>query len=189
MPVFTESLYSVLACGDSSITHNYSYSYDAIGRAIDVSPIDLLTDRHAGKLYLFRRLILALLTGNGDLHMENLSLILRNGGSYFTPVYDPTPMRAYSIHNMLTVMPFGDYGELIDGHDRPIGLLEALKRFVSHLKISRVQMQAILTELLEVTESYVDRVAALERLPQQNRDNLIAIVTKMRSQLNELCQA
>ena len=58
---------------------------------------------------------MALLTGNGDLHLENLSIIDRGEGPCFSPVYDPTPMRAYSIHNMLSVMPFGDYGEFT-GH-------------------------------------------------------------------------
>ncbi|MDH5472139.1 MAG: HipA domain-containing protein [Gammaproteobacteria bacterium] len=187
LPVFTESLYSVLASGDGAITHNYSYSYDAIGHAIDVSPIDLVSDRQAGKLYLFRRLILALLTGNGDLHMENLSLLQREGISQFTPVYDPTPMRAYSIHNMLTVMPFGDYGELVTGHEKPVGLLEALKRFAANMKISRAQMSEIICEQLVLTESYADRLTVLERLPRQNRDNLISIVVKLRDQIKALC--
>ncbi|MDH5767032.1 MAG: HipA domain-containing protein [Gammaproteobacteria bacterium] len=186
VPVFTESLYSVLASGDADITHNYSYSYDAIGRAIDVSPIDIVSDRQAGKLYLFKRFILALLTGNGDLHMENLSLMWRDGQQLFTPVYDPTPMRAYSIHNMLTVMPFGNYGELIAGRDVPVGLLDGIKRFAASLKMSPAQTGALLSELMALTENYTSRIALLDRLPQQNRDNLISIVEKLRSRLSEL---
>ncbi|MDH5484419.1 MAG: HipA domain-containing protein, partial [Gammaproteobacteria bacterium] len=187
IPVFTETLYSVLASGDADITHHYSYSYDAIGRAIDVSPIDLFSDRHGAKLHLLRRLLLALLTGNGDLHMENLSVIARDAGSAFTPVYDPTPMRAYTIHNLLTVMPFGDYGELLDRQATPVGLVDALRRFAANLNISRSTLAAQVCELLAVTESYPDRVAALTTLPDKNKANLVGIVNRMRQQLLPLC--
>ncbi len=108
-PLLTETLYSVFASGDHSITNPYSTSYDAIGRAIDRSPIDLVTDRKSAKQYLLKRLLFALATGNGDMHLENLSIIKRGSTLAFSPVYDPTPMRAYSIHNMLTPMPFGQY--------------------------------------------------------------------------------
>ncbi len=84
-PVFTESLYSMLASGDASVTNNYSYSYDKIGRAFDRSPITLVADRVAAKRHLLQRLVLALLTGNGDLHLENLSIIDRGEGPRFSP--------------------------------------------------------------------------------------------------------
>jgi serine/threonine-protein kinase HipA len=119
--------------------------------------------------------------------MENLSLMHRHGISEFTPVYDPTPMRAYSIHNMLTVMPFGDYGELLGRHDAPVGLLEALRRFAANLNISRSTLAALVCELMEVTHGYPERVAALVTLPEKNRANLIDIVHKMRQQLMPLC--
>jgi len=74
-PLFTESLYSALASGDARITHNHSYSYDEVGRAIDRSPIEFVSDRTTAKRHLLARLLMALLTGNGDLHLENLSIV------------------------------------------------------------------------------------------------------------------
>jgi serine/threonine-protein kinase HipA len=160
-PVFTESLHSMLASGDASVTNNYSYSYDGIGRAFDRSPITLVADRTGAKRHLLQRLVLALLTGNGDLHLENLSIIDRGEGPRFSPVYDPTPMRAYSIHNMLSVMPFGDYGEFTGTRGKPVGFTEAMFNFTRHLGIGRAVLRDIVIASLECTREYSQRVAAL----------------------------
>lgn len=180
-PQFCESLYSVLASGDNSITHNYSYTYDRIGQAIDRSPIDIVSDRPAGKRHLLARLIMAMLTGNGDLHMENLSLIGANEALSFSPVYDPAPMRAYSIHNMLSVMPFGHYGEL-DDKESPVKLLQAISNLAKDFGISKSELSEMIWNLLQVTENYNDRVRALKTLPEDNKNNLIKITNNVRKE-------
>lgn len=184
-PLFTETLYSVLACGDSRINNHYSYTYDAIGNAIDKSPIDIISQRQAGKNHLFKRLLLSFLTGNGDLHLENLSVTITQHESHFTPVYDPTPMRAYAIHNMLSVMPFGDYGQL-DENDEAINLPTAILRLAKHLQIKSTQRQEIINDCLHITESYETRVAQLKTLPELNKNNLIKIVKQIRQQMKNL---
>jgi serine/threonine-protein kinase HipA len=182
-PVFTESLYSILASGDATVTNNYSYSYDRIGRAFDRSPIVLVSDPVDAKRHLLERFILALLTGNGDLHLENLSIIDRGEGPRFSPVYDPTPMRAYSIHNMLSVMPFGDYGESAGTRDEPVGFAEALLDFTRNLGIGRAVLGDIISASLECTRDYHQRVAALKTLPDANKRNLITITGKIATML------
>jgi len=174
-PLFTETLYSIFASGDQSITNSYSTSYDAIGRVIDSSPIDLVTDIKAAKQYLLKRLLLALATGNGDMHMENLSIINRDGRLLFSPVYDPTPMRAYSIHNLLTPMPFGGYGEVY--------LDEALIRFTKNLGFRKKTLLEMIEEVLAVTRHYEERIKALKTLPDKNKENLISIVESIKSEL------
>ncbi|RDH83874.1 MAG: hypothetical protein DIZ80_06990 [endosymbiont of Galathealinum brachiosum] len=185
-PVFMETLYSVLATGDADITHHYSYSYDAIGTAIDKSPMDIISQRKEGKQHLMKRLVLSLLTGNGDLHLENLSVLLNQGEAAFTPVYDPTPMRAYAIHDMLSVMPFGDYGQLLNDSDEPVNLIQAVQRLARHLNISAGQLHEIIQSSLQVTEDYVDRVSALKTLPEKNKNNLITIVNKVREKIKQI---
>ena len=177
-PLFTETLYSVFASGDQSITNSYSTTYDAIGRAIDRSPIDLVTDRKSAKQYLLKRLLLALATGNGDMHLENLSIINRENALSFSPVYDPTPMRAYSIHNLLTPMPFGQYGEVCIG--------EALLRFTKNLGFRRKLLPDLIEEVLIVTKDYRERIQALKSLPAKNRENLISIVDSIKADLREI---
>jgi serine/threonine-protein kinase HipA len=179
---FIESLYSILASGDRSVTGNNSYTYDRIGRAIDRSPIDIVSDREAGKQYLFSRLVLALLTGNGDLHMENLSVIRTENTLAFTPVYDPAPMRAYSIHNMLAVMPFGNYGELNED-DSAVSLREALNNLAHNLGIKKHDSESVIERMLRVTENLAERIQALRRLPPDNKNNLVEIVSRVRRQL------
>jgi len=185
-PVFTETLYSILATGDADITHHYSYSYDAIGTAIDKSPMDILSQRKQGKHHLMKRLVLSLLTGNGDLHLENLSVMLQADEAQFTPVYDPTPMRAYTIHNMLSVMPFGDYGQLIGSHDEPVDLIQAIKRLAKHFSIAPSELQTIVKESLNATDSFNHDVSNLKTLPEVNKNNLIDIVSKLRKKIEHL---
>ena len=182
-PLFTESLYSVLASGDARVTHNHSYSYDEVGTAIDRSPIDFVSDRTAAKRHMLARFLMSLLTGNGDLHLENLSIVGMNGTLEFSPVYDPTPMRAYSIHNMLSVMPFGRYGEMDDANESTTGLAEALQNLAKNLGIPPAMLEEMIGKALKVTEDYSERLRALASLPEANRENLVAIVEKVRGQL------
>ncbi len=179
---FLESLYSILASGDRSVTGNNSYTYDRIGRAIDRSPIDIVSDREAGKQHLYSRLVIALLTGNGDLHMENLSVLRNERVLAFTPVYDPAPMRAYSIHNMLAVMPFGNYGETT-ANDKVVGLREALLKLANNLGIKKTERESIMDRSLQVTENLDERIHSLQRLPQDNKNNLVDIIGRVRRQL------
>ncbi len=179
--VFMESIYSVLASGNETITNHYSTTYDHIGQAIDNPYVQLITDRKAAKLHLLERLIMAMLTGNGDLHLENLSIIERNGKLAFSPVYDPVPMRAYSIHNALfpTGMGFGDYADEVD--DEIIDFNTAYIRFSKGLGISKTTMLNSIDRLLKATEDYGKRIDALETLPKENKANLINIHKNIKS--------
>ena len=177
-PVFTETLYSVMASGDRRITNHYSISYDAIGRAIDSSPIEVVREKKEANLHLLKRLLYALATGNGDLHLENMSVINRGGALFFSPIYDPTPMRAYSIHNMLTVMPFGGYGE--------VHLKEALLRFAANLGFRKKRLTDLIEEVLSVTGNYRERIQDLKKLPDANKKNLIKIVKAMKTDLGAI---
>ncbi len=184
-PLFTETLYSVMATGDRRITHHYSSSYDAIGRAIDRSPIPIVSEPMQAKQHLLKRLLLSFATGNGDLHLENLSLIQCGEHICFSPVYDPTPMRAYSRHDMLCVMPFGDYGEP-DASGKPVDFPAAVLRLSRNLGISRQVLKGMLEEVLEVSRDYGQRVGSLPGLPEANKIHLQEIVRDMRKKLADL---
>ncbi len=186
IPVFQESLFSILASGNKGIQHHYDASYDQIGRMFDNPRITLINDRKAAKRHLLKRLLLSFLTGNGDLHMENLSIQIRHGLSDFSPVYDPVPMRAYSRHNMLNVMPFGDYGDYIEGRDEPVDFTLAVLRFNQALGFNYNSLIELINELLEVTDDFCERVNQLNRLPEENKNNLIQIHKKMRNALSDL---
>ena len=184
IPVFQESIFSVLASGNREIQSHYDSSYDQIGRMFDNPRITLIDDRRAAKKHLLKRLLLSFLTGNGDLHLENLSIQIRKGISDFSPVYDPVPMRAYSIHNMLNVMPFGDYGDYIDGRNDPVDFTLALQRFNQSLGFERNSLTEVINELLMVTDDFCEQINQLLRLPEENKKNLIQIHKKIREMLS-----
>lgn len=182
-PVFTESLFSILASGVPLANH-YDYRYDHIARAIDSSTVAIASQRSTAKQHLFTRLVLAMLTGNGDLHLENLSITELKGERSFTPVYDPAPMRAYSQHDMLSVMPFGDYGELLDGQDAAVNLAQAIARFAKACGLSKTQSDETVHRLLAVTQSYAERVGRLSTVPAPNKERLIRRVDEVRKAIN-----
>jgi serine/threonine-protein kinase HipA len=184
-PLYTESLYSILASG-APLNNNFDYQYDLIAEAIDKSAVKIVSDPETSKEHLFKRLILALLTGNGDLHLENLSIYEKHGVDTrrsFTPVYDPTPMRAYSQHDLLSVMPFGNYGELVDKQETPIKLVEAVKRFANRSGISDNRRQELVQELMAGSQDYNERVGELKTVPDENKTRLIKRVTEVRKKL------
>ena len=178
-PLFMESVYSLLASGSLSISHHYSATYDFIGKVLDNKKIDITHDPKEAKAHLLKRLVLAMLIGNGDLHLENLSFLEKEGSLGFSPVYDPTPMRAYARHNMLTPpeMTFGDYGDFID--NEVVDLKRGLNRFAKNLKINSNQYQKIIEDCLLVTKNYEQRVNNLNHLPDLNKENLIKIHRKI----------
>ncbi len=183
MPLPLESLYSILAAGARDIVRHTDGSLDRIARVIDLAEPQLVSDRKAARVHLFKRVLLALLSGNGDLHLENLSFMGAAGEARFSPVYDPTPMRAYSMHNMLCAVPFGGYGEY-DGDEDP--LLNACSTFASSLSLTKSDVQDIAGELLAVTRDYPERVAALDSLPGENKARLTEIHRDIQQRLSAL---
>jgi len=182
-PLPLESLYSILAAGARDIERNTDGSLDRIGRVIDLANPLLIGDKKAARVHLFRRLLLALLSGNGDLHLDNLSLLGAAGKARFSPVYDPTPMRAYSVHNMLCAVPFGGYGESApDGEP----LAQACAAFAANLGLGRAAVQENVASLLALSADYPERVEAVEGLPADNKARLVAIHDDIRRRLQVL---
>jgi len=182
-PLPLESLYSILAAGARDIVRHTDGSLDRIAKVIDLADPLLISDKKAARLHLFRRVLLALLTGNGDLHLENLSLLGDVGGARFSPVYDPTPMRAYSMHNMLCAVPFGGYGEEPTDGD---ALVEACMNFARKLSLNKADIQENVGELLALTVDYPARVDAVETLPGDNKARLIDIHGNIHQRLTAL---
>ena len=182
-PVYTESLFSILASG-APLNDHYSYRYDFIANAIDTSAVSIATNHGEAKTHLFKRFMFSILTGNGDLHLENLSITEIDKLRSFTSIYDPTPMRAYSQHDMLSVMPFGDYAEIPEGHSEPISFNEAIFRFAKACGLNKAERDECINNALDVTESFEARVNALTTVPDENKERLINRVRGVREKLS-----
>jgi hypothetical protein len=92
-------------------------------------------------------------------------------------------MRAYSIHNLLSVMPFGGYGETREASGEVTGLAAALRNLAKNLGLAPATLEEMTGKALRVTEDYSERLRALASLPEANRENLVAIVERVRGQL------
>jgi serine/threonine-protein kinase HipA len=181
-PLCSETLYSILASG-IVLNNHYDYRYDLIAKAIDVSPVEFVSNTIDAKQHLFKRLLMALLTGNGDLHLENLSITSGNGIKSFSKIYDPAPMRAYAQHDMLSVMPFGDYGETPIDSDSPIKLKQAIERFAKNCGLNKSQTKDIVNEALAKTSEFSFRVGELKTVPDENKQRLIQLTENARKKL------
>ena len=126
---------------------------------------------------------MALLTGNGDLHLENLSITCCNSVKGFSWIYDPAPMRAYAQHDMLSVMPFGEYGETPDGSESPITLKQAVERFAKSCGLIRSQTEEIIEDALAKTSAFSSRVGELKTVPDENKERLIKQTEAVRKKL------
>jgi serine/threonine-protein kinase HipA len=181
-PLCSETLYSILASG-IPLNNHYDYRYDLIAQAIDLSPVELVSDTGDAKLHLFKRFLMSLLTGNGDLHLENLSITCSDNIKGFSRIYDPAPMRAYAQHDMLSVMPFGEYGETLDGNDQPVTLKLAVERFAKSCGLNKTQLKEILDDYLSKTSEFVARVGDLKTVPDENKERLIKQTEDIRNKL------
>jgi len=183
-PLCSETLYSILASG-VPLNNHYDYRYDLIAQAIDLSPVEFVSNTADAKQHLFKRLLMALLTGNGDLHLENLSVTCCNDIKSFSKIYDPAPMRAYAQHDMLSVMPFGEYGETPDDSDEAITLKHAVERFAKSCGLNKSQTEEAIEDALSRTSEFSSRVSQLKTVPDENKERLIKQTELVRKKLLE----
>jgi fructose-1,6-bisphosphatase/sedoheptulose 1,7-bisphosphatase-like protein len=101
----------------------------------------------------------------------------------FSRIYDPAPMRAYAQHDMLSVMPFGEYGEMLDGSDDAVTLKLAVERFAKICGLNKTQFEDILTDYLSKTSEFNKRVGELKTVPDENKERLIKQTEDIRKKL------
>jgi len=78
-------------------------------------------------------------------------------------------MRAYAQHDMLSVMPFGEYGETPDDSDATITLRQAVERFAKSCGLNKSQTEKSIEHALANTSTFSSRVAELKTVPDENR--------------------
>ncbi len=182
-PLYCESLYSILASG-IPLNNHYDYRYDLIAQALDLSPVEIVSHIAEAKEHLFQRLLMALLTGNGDLHLENLSITCIQNKKTFSKIYDPAPMRAYAQHDMLSVMPFGDYGETPEDADTAINLKQAVYRFAKNCGLNTALCDSHIETALSQTADFNHRVKQLTTVHDENKERLIKRTESVRLKLS-----
>jgi serine/threonine-protein kinase HipA len=160
-PVPIESLWSVLRTGTPSKFYSTTdASMEDVWKAVNLLSVNTSADR----IDLFKRFVLSFLTGNGDLHLENWSILGSHECARLSPVYDPAPMRAYrsprSNHDILSALSFSGIGGMdnlpyaMDGKT-PDDLFMKVCDFGYNIGLSRPHSRNLVIEMLEVTADYI----------------------------------
>ena len=112
---------------------------------------DLCAARVVAARDLFRQVCFAWLTGNGDVHAKNLSVLGTLAGEWrVAPAYD-----------LPSTLPYGDHTMALTVGGRSSGLSRrSLLRFAADLGVPEPAAERVMDAVLAATEGIVDEVAA-----------------------------
>lgn len=182
LPIPQESFFSLLHTGSRSKYHcNTDGSMESVSRIFNVANLSV-----ADKEQWFQRFVMSVLTGNGDLHTENMALIGGAGEQRLSPLYDPAPMRAYrgrASHNILSALPFSGTGGVVQevylpfagSGETPDDLGKRLQDFGKSLRIPLKKVKESMAYLIEISDGFREEaIAVLDALPPEVRKNKLA---------------
>jgi serine/threonine-protein kinase HipA len=178
LPVPMETLYSVFATGRREFNANQDTDLAEMAGWLEKLAAVVNLDVRAVQREIYRRLTVALCTGNGDMHLQNLSFLGGPERVYLAPVYDPSPMRAWPQHDVRLAIP-------MDFDDRLGGFGENWIALGARFGLTRGQAKERVVWALEVTRAYGEQVQALATVPSVRRERLAAVVGRERDVLNK----
>lgn len=175
-PLPLESVFSILRTGSPNKFYDSTDgSMEDVWNAVKFTSANQIEDRRS----FFSRFALALLTGNGDLHLENWSVLGCARSARLSPLYDPAPMRAYRAfranHDLLSALPFGGIGgtgqlPYANSGEIPPDIGVRLIQFGERLGLGKRSCQDRLAELLDICADFPDRaIKLLEEIPEDRR--------------------
>ena len=180
VPLPLESMYSILHTGNpTKYLCNTDGSIEKIGEVLNK-----LRFPYAELERFYTQFVMSLLTGNGDLHTDNIAILTapgKNGMKRYrlSPLFDPAPMRAYRgrySHNVLSALPFGG-GDPSDttGSATPDDLFDSLMAVAKSMGIKHTKAKSLVMHLYRVTEPYLnDAIELLRSIPADRRPNSLA---------------
>lgn len=172
LPIPLESLITVFASGSRRIQGTSDVFWPEVGSLVAKTGRICNLDIRKTQETLFRRLAFALMTGNGDMHLDNVGFLGGKQDTRLAPVYDPAPMRAWPRHNMRMAIPM-DFE-----HGKPI--YEQIAETAPAFGLSAAQGKAILIEAAEATRGFTERVMALVDVPLSRRKSLVSVIEQER---------
>lgn len=178
LPVPMESFLSVLASGSRDVQGSGDTDMRSVAAMLTKLATVVQLDPRSAQEQVFRRFCAALLTGNGDMHLENLAFLGGPRQVGVAPVYDPAPMRAWPRHNLRSAIPIQ--------FDDELSVAENLVELARAYGLHRKEAIDILVTTCDLTRNYVDRVMALDEVPEERRRQLATIVTRERGVVLEL---
>jgi len=172
MPLPMETFLSVMASGSRAVRGSVDGEWESVGRMLErLGRVASLNVRRAQR-EVYRRFVLAFLTGNGDLHLENLAFLGGADAVRVAPVYDPSPMRAWPRHDLRSALPLD--------LDPALGVAENLYALGAAFGLKRDEAADIWSDLRRRSADYPERILALQAVPEARRRALAELVRRER---------
>lgn len=169
-----ETFRSVIATGDRTFHSNEDVDMDGLPALLDRLGEITNLDVAAAKKEIYHRYIMALLTGNGDMHLENISFLGGERATVLSPVYDPAPMRAWPQHDTRSAIPI----DFQDHESWP----QAIQRLGLGYGYTPADWRELIERALADTKDYLDVVLALP-IEEPRKTRLSVIVPEMRQEI------
>lgn len=177
LPIPYESLLTAFSSGSSSVTGTSDLFLPEVAAWIKKLAQLCALDVQSTLREIFSRLAVALMTGNGDLHLDNLGLLGGSRDVALAPVFDPAPMRAWPRHNMRMATPI-DFV-----HGEP--LYRQIAKAGTAFGLTLNEALDALDRAHEATRDYRKRVTASKGVPAAQKRQLRGIVAAERQLLAE----
>lgn len=166
-----ESLFSLLATSDHQIRGSFDVTLEGLGKRINKIRrlLDIPKDTEEK---LFQRILMAWATGNGDLHLQNTSILGSSDNCKISPVYDPAPMRAWP-HQLASAIPYNP---------------ENPKPFINiglEYGLTNRKVKEVIDKALQDTKYYHEQIKYLKGVPDDRKELLISVTKKTKRQLVE----
>lgn len=175
-----ETFRSVIATGDRNFISNDDVEMDTLPGYLEKLGQVCDLDVAAAKKGFYRRYLMAMLTGNGDMHLENVSFLGGNHGTTLSPVYDPAPMRAWPQHDTRSAIPVG----FREAETWP----HAIQRLGMAYGYTPAGWRELVERALADTATYLEELMALP-IDQPRKNRLAVIVPDVRKEMQDLLDA
>lgn len=172
-PIPMESFFSVMASGAADIQSTTGTEMERVGSMLATLPRVANINAKQAQLEVYKRFIMAIFTGNGDLHLENLAFLGGNANTQISPVYDPAPMRAWPRHNLLSAIPF-----IIEDN-----LYSSLIKLGESFALSAKDASDIIDLIKNGTASFITEIEQIDEIPQNTRTHLIKVIMDVRKKI------
>jgi serine/threonine-protein kinase HipA len=170
-----ESFFSIFAGASTTFSENSDTDWEDVATRLKKLAELVKMDVVAVQRDLFRRILLAFCTGNGDMHLENVSLLGGSGGVSLAPVYDPAPMRAWPQHDTRSAVPIN----MVEGQS----YVESMTNMGVAFGYTKREAWALLEEMLNATREYPAMIRALDWVPADRRERLSRIIESERKEI------
>lgn len=184
-PLAMESFFSILslAAGNrNSILTPIEGSYEMVVKAMFLRDPAVLSNPKRDIEDFIRRMAVSLLTGNGDMHLENIAVVSNGKEHRLSPVFDPAPMRAYPRHGQLSALAW------FRGEPRPsIGIPGNIgDRFSDLARIAEIEndrLVELMEDVFDATADYLEAVTDAHDIQEGVKKEIINAIEPVRYRL------